>query len=171
MIWAPKSGHGKKTAVRFLFWRKVDMISLNQNYTTMSKRTFTQGQIRELLRNPNVERCSEKSISYAKDFKILAVKKYQEGLPPHEIFKQGNFAIDLIGREKPKWCLQRWRKVFRQKGEGELTTETRGRGKGGGRPKVHWTDEKEKLEYLETQVAYLKAKNAFLAKLRKQRLN
>ena len=169
MIWAPKSGHGKKTAVRFLFWRKANMISLNQNYTTMSKRTFTQEQIHELLRNPNVERCSEKSISYAKDFKVLAIKKYQKGLPPDEIFRQGNFAIDLIGREKPNWCLQRWRKVFKQKGADAFTRETRGGP--GRRTSQKNLSNQEKLEYLETQVAYLRSENAFLAKLRKQRLN
>ena len=47
-----------------------------------------------------------------------------------------------------------------------------GRGQNGGRPpNPKFKNEKEKLRYLEAQVAYLKAENAFLAKLRKQRLN
>jgi len=48
----------------------------------MSKRIFTKEQIKTLLRNPNVARCSEKSISYSKDYKISEIMKYQEGWPP-----------------------------------------------------------------------------------------
>src|SRR5665811_2559470 len=44
----------------------------------MSKRIFNEDQIKELLANPNVSRCSEKSITYGKAFKILAIKKYYE---------------------------------------------------------------------------------------------
>jgi hypothetical protein len=136
----------------------------------MSKRIFSEEQIKELLQNPNVERCSDKSITYHKDFKISAVKRYQEGLSPLEIFRQAGFNIDFIGREKPKWCLHCWLKIFREKGIKDLSIGTRGRS-GGGRPKTNWSNDKEKIKYLETQVAYLKAKNNFLAKLRKKSLN
>ena len=135
----------------------------------MSKRIFSEEQIKMLLQNPNVERCSEKSISYNKDFKILAVEKYRVGLPPNEIFRQAKFDIEMIGRKTPKRCLQSWRRIFNDKGIQKLSVETRG--KGGGRPKVNWGNEKEKIKYLETQIAYLKAENDFLAKLRKKSLN
>ena len=135
----------------------------------MSKRIFSEEQIKELSQNPNVERCSDKSITYQKDFKISAVKKYHEGLPVTEIFKQAGFNIDLIGRKEPKGCLTRWRKVFKDKGVEGLSNETRG--KAGGRPKTNWQNEKEKIKYLETENAYLKAENDFLAKLRKKSLN
>jgi len=137
----------------------------------MSKRIFSEEQINELLRNQNVESCSDKSISYQKDFKVEAVKKYQEGFLPIEIFKNAGFKIDIVGRETPERCLHRWRKVFKDKGIKELSVETRGRGKGGGRPKVNWSNEKEKIKYLETENAYLKEENRFLAKLRKKSLN
>ena len=135
----------------------------------MSKRIFSEEQIKALLQNENVERCSDKSISYHKDFKVMAINKYCEGLPPNEIFGQAGFDISMIGSKTPKRCLQRWRKVFKNKGIQELSVETRG--KGGGRPKTNWASEKEKIKYLETQVAYLKAENDFLAKLRKKSLN
>ncbi len=134
----------------------------------MTKRILTEEQIKLLLRNSNVEKCSEKSISYCKDFKVSAVKKYQEGLPPNEIFRQAKFDINLIGRKTPKQCLRGWRRVFKNKGIQELSIETRGRGRGGGRPKINWSDEKEKIKYLEAKVAYLKAENNFLTKLRKK---
>ncbi len=137
----------------------------------MSKRRFSKEQIEILLRNPHVQRCSEKSITYRKDFKVSALEQYRGGLPPNEIFRQARFDIDMIGHETPKRCLYDWREVVRDKGIKELSVETRGKGRGGGRPKTTWSTDKEKLKYLEIQVAYLKAENAFLAKLRKQRLN
>ena len=137
----------------------------------MSKRIFSKEQIEVLLQNPNVEICSEKSISYQKDFKIMAVKKYAEGMSASEIFKQSGFNIDAIGHNVPADRIGRWSKIFKTKGIRELLIETRGRGKGGGRAKTNWSNEKEKIKYLETQVAYLKAENDFLAKLRKKSLN
>lgn len=137
----------------------------------MSKRIFNEEQIKELLKNPNVEKCSDKSISYQKSFRITAIKEYQEGFTPIEIFEHAEFNIDIIGRETPERCLHRWRKIFRDKGIKDLSSETRGRGKGGGRPKINWQNDKEKIKYLETENAYLKQENHFLAKLRKKSLN
>src|SRR3989338_11100795 len=128
----------------------------------MSKRIFTKEQIEELLQNKNVARCSEKSISYHKDFKILAMKKYTEGMSASEIFKQSNFDVGTIGHNVPADRISQWLKVFKTKGIQELSVETRCRGKGGGRPKVNWSDEKENIKYLETEVAYLKEENRFL---------
>lgn len=138
----------------------------------MSNRILNKEQIETLLQNPNVAGCSEKSISYHKDFKILAVRKYQEGLSSSEIFKQARFDIGMIGHKTPKECLRRWKKIFRDKGETGLKTDGRGQSKAGGRPKslANLTGE-EKLKRLEAEVAYLKEENRFLAKLRKESLN
>lgn len=137
----------------------------------MSKRIFSEEQIKELLQNRNVAKCSEKSISYHKDFKILAIKEYHEGLSPNEIFRHAKFDINMIGSKTPKRCLQGWRRIFKDKGIQKLSIETRGKSKGGGRPKTNWSNEKEKIKYLEAENAYLKAENDFLAKLRKKSLN
>lgn len=133
----------------------------------MNKRIFTKEQINKLLQNPNILRCSEKSITYHRDFKLAALNRYQEGLPPSAIFTEAGFNLALIGRDIPKWCLQGWRKTFQSKGEEGFAKETRG-GPGRRKSLKHLSDH-EKLKYYEAQVAYLKAENAFLAKLRKQR--
>lgn len=138
----------------------------------MSKRIFTHEQIALLRKNKNVAACSEKSITYHHDFMIAAVKRYQEGLPPSAIFQEAGFNLALIGRETPKWCVLRWRRKFDSKGAAGLEKDGRGSHHRGGRPPdMARMSEKEKLRYLEAQVAYLKAENTFLAKLRKQRLN
>ena len=133
----------------------------------MSKRLFNQEQINELLRNKNVAKCSERSISYTGAFKIKAVKQYNdEGLVPNQIFKEAGFDLHLIGRHNPKDCLQTWKKIYASKGRDGLSAESRGKSKGGGRPKIRYKNDKEKIEYLEAKIAYLDAENDFLAKLR-----
>jgi hypothetical protein len=135
----------------------------------MSKRIFTKEQVEELLLSPGVKRCSKKSITYRKEFKLLAIKQYQEGLPPSVIFGRAGFNTALIGSKTPKWCLERWRKVFRKSGEVGLRMDKRGGNNLRGRPKdmKNFTD-KEKIRYLEAKVAYLREENRFLAKLRKK---
>src|SRR3989304_10608178 len=140
----------------------------------MSKRIFNQEQIALLCSNKNVLRCSEKSITYHQKFKIWAISKYLEGLSPTAIFTEAGFNLATIGRETPKESLRRWLKIYRTKGEDSLKTDGRASNNPLGRPKVAKMakmSDQEKMKYLEAQVAYLKAENAFLAKLRKQRLN
>lgn len=138
----------------------------------MGKRIFTKKQIETLLQNQNVARCSEKSISYHKNFKVLAIKKYQEGLSAYDIFRKSRLNIDIIGRKAPNDCLRRWLKIFKGKGKAGLIIDSRGKCKSGGRPKnIEDLTEKDKLKRLEAEVAYLKEENRFLAKLRKKSLN
>lgn len=133
----------------------------------MSKIIFTREQIQQLLNNENVVRVG-KTIVYSKDFKIKAVKLYNEqGLTSSEIFRQAGFDLNIVGKEKPHDCLKSWNKIYKLKGEDGLRLETRGRG--GGRPKTKHLEGEEKIRYLEAQVAYLKAENDFLAKLRAKR--
>ena len=131
----------------------------------MSNRIFNQTEIKQLSKNKNVSKCSERSISYNKEFKIKAVRLYSEGMTSSEIFRQGGFLLEMIGRKKPKGCLRRWNKVYRTKGTAGLLIEARGRG-GRGRPKKNNLTDSDKIKRLETEVAYLKAENDFLAKLR-----
>ena len=137
----------------------------------MSKRIFTKEQIKELSKNKNVEKCSEKSITYSKEFKMKAVKQYyEEYLVSKEIFIQAGFELEIIGKDIPKQCLVRWKKKYQNKGEVAFKQENRGRAKGGGRPKKYKNEpDKDKLERLEATVIYLKAENDFLVKLRAKR--
>jgi len=130
----------------------------------MSKRIFSKEQIKMLSQNHNVARCSDKSITYHNDFKIEAVKKYDQGIPATEIFKEAGFDWNILGKDTPRYRIRDWRKVFRMKGIDGLAVETRG--KGGGRPKTKWASDKEKIKDLELRISYLKAENDFLAKLR-----
>ncbi len=118
-----------------------------------------------MSKNENIARCSERSITYSKDFKMKAMRQYhEEGVSSSEIFRRAGFDLDVIGKRKPKGCFTDWNRIYRKKGIAGLAFETRGRG--GGRPKTKDLTDADKIKRLETEVAYLKAENDFLAKLR-----
>lgn len=127
---------------------------------------FTPKQINQISSNKNVDRCSAKSITYNIKFKINAIKKYyDEGYSPYMIFKEAGFDLDLIGKGKIRDCLCRWRRIYNRKGIKGLSNENRGGAKGV--VKTKYKNDKEKIEYLETKVAYLKTENDFLKKMKK----
>lgn len=133
----------------------------------MSKRIFTGEQIESLLKNKNVKRCSERSITFSKEFKINAVQFYGQGLTSTEIFRQAGFDLGVIGKDKPKGYLRDWNRIVRKRGL-EGLSEVRGKNSTG-RPKTKNLTGADKIKRLEAEVAYLKAENDFLAKLRAKR--
>ena len=133
----------------------------------MSKRRFTAEQVKELFKNANVDNCSEKSITYNKNFKVRAVAKYYEnGYSPRMIFEEAGFDISVLGIDTPRDSLQRWRKTYREKGVHLLGLEQRGKYNKGGRPKTKDLSDSDRIKRLEIENAYLKAENDFLVKLR-----
>ena len=132
----------------------------------MSKRIFTKEQMDELLHNPNVTKCSEKSITFSKEFKVSAVMRYyEEGLPPSQIFTEAGFDLDMIGTDTPKDRLVDWRRIYNRKGNDGLRQD-KGRCVGIGRPKTKDITPEYKIKRLEAEVAYLRAENDFLVELR-----
>lgn len=91
----------------------------------MSKNLFTEFQIKELEKNLNVLRVSERSITYHPDFKIKAVEEYTQGKFPSQIFIEQGFNIHTIGKDQPARCLQRWRETFEKFGNEGFQTERR----------------------------------------------
>ncbi len=73
----------------------------------MSKIIFNEIQMKQLEKNKNVVKASERSISYCSDFKVRAAKENQQGKGPSQIFLENGFDLAVIGEEKPKQCLKR----------------------------------------------------------------
>ena len=132
----------------------------------MSKRRLTEDQIAELLKNENVARCSAKSISYSKKFMVSAIKRYEEGLSSSQIFREAGFDLAIIGKDRPDDRLSRWRKIYETRGVDRLNIETRGKHHKGGRPRIRGLTDADKIKRMTIEIAYLKAENDFLAKLR-----
>ncbi|MEC2346184.1 hypothetical protein P9H28_19125 [Paenibacillus barengoltzii] len=75
---------------------------------------FTEQQRKQLESNPNVQHVTDRTITYTPSFKLAAIKAYQEGKTPMEIFLNAGFDIAAIGNEKPKKCLKRWREQYQK---------------------------------------------------------
>ena len=131
----------------------------------MSERLYGPEAQAKLLQNKNVLRVTETTITYSPAFKVEAVRASTvKGKPPQLIFLDAGFDLDLIGHETPKYCLKRWRKVFRQRGEQGLKDDRRGKHTTGRRDEGELTVE-EKLRRAEARVRYLELENDFLKKL------
>jgi transposase-like protein len=132
----------------------------------MAKVIYSAEEIKALRSNPNVKKCSERSITYSPTFKQRAIKQYyEEGLSPNQIFIQAGFDLSALGKDKPKACLKLWRRIYRAKGLSALATDIDPRGKNRLGKKKSKYDESDS-EYLKVKIAYLEAENAFLRKLK-----
>jgi len=131
------------------------------------KNKFTKEQINNLSSNKNVLKCYDNIVTYSKDFKLWAVKEYAKGKLGSEIFTEAGFNLKDLGERAPKDYLSKWNCKFRVEGPNAFgTINQRNTGK---MRKSKNLNEKEKIKYLEAQVAYLKAENDFLVKLRAKR--
>lgn len=132
----------------------------------MSGRVLSPEARAKLSQNKNVLRVGEVAITYSPTFKIEAVRaNLVEGKPPHLIFLDAGFDLDLIGRQTPKRCLLKWRAVYEQHGEHGLKNDRRGKGSTG-RPTERELTVEEKLRRAEARVQYLERENELLKKFR-----
>lgn len=130
----------------------------------MSKTLYTEYQIKELEKNPNILSTSDRSISYNPEFKIQAIKEYRLGKSPSQIFIEHGFNLDIIDKRQPKECLRRWKEIFDKFGEDGFLTERRGKGSTG-RPSSKPLSIEEQLRKAEARIKFLEAENDFLKKL------
>lgn len=130
----------------------------------MSKIIFNEFQIKRLENNPHVKQVSERSIAYHPDFKVKAVKENKAGKSPTQIFIEHGFDLAMIGSDKPKGCLKRWRKIFEQYGVDGFYTERRGKANGK-RLKSKSDTQENQLKKAEARIKYLEAELEFLKKL------
>ncbi|WP_066371437.1 IS3 family transposase [Neobacillus fumarioli] len=119
----------------------------------MSKITFSTKEINILQKNPNVQRVSEKSITYTDDFKNRFIDEYQAGKSPRQIFEENGFDVDIIGIKRIEQSAHRWKKAYEKNG---LIGLTDSRKTASGRPLKRELTQSEVIEVLEGQVELLK---------------
>ncbi|MDV7763350.1 hypothetical protein N9I19_01850 [Peribacillus sp. CSMR9] len=99
--------------------------------------------------------------SYNPEFKTKAIKEYKKGKSPSQIFIEHGFNLEIIGKEKPKRCLQRWRDTL--KGlveEGFLNAVEKERC-----PSSKAQSAEDQLRKAEARIKFLETENDFLKKL------
>jgi transposase len=118
----------------------------------MSKKIFTDQEIELLKQNKYVKQVSSKGITYTDEMKQFSIAKSEEGLLSSEIFELAGFESKILGKDRPKQALSRWKKAYKKSGVMGLQDTRKGKS---GRPL-------ERELSLEEQLERERAKNKFL---------
>lgn len=117
-----------------------------------------------LENNPSIEKVGDKQISFTKKFKVAAIKAYQKGKSPQEIFSEAGLDSKLFLDAYCSKSIIRWVKSFEKHGKDSLTEERRGKN-ATGRPLGSKPKKPKTQAQLAARLAYLEAENDFLKKL------
>lgn len=129
----------------------------------MSKKIFTDNEIKSLSINPYVKTVSSKAITYTDAFKQLFITENGKGKLPREIFEECGFDVTVIGIQRVRSSGKRWRASYQENGVLGLQDT---RSQGSGRPLTRELTMEEKYARLEAQNNLLKAENELLKKIR-----
>lgn len=132
----------------------------------MSKKLFTEKEVKILLKNKYVKNVSLKAITYSTEFKEKFIEEYSKGKLPRVIFEENGFNIDIIGYRRVEKSAQRWKLTYEKNGVLGLEDT---RKLSSGRPKSKHLTAEEKIEKLEAKIKLLEVQNEFLKKLKKMR--
>lgn len=128
----------------------------------MSKKLFSNDEIKELSNNKYVKKVSEKGITYTDEFKRLFIAENEKGKFPREIFIECGFDVNIIGLKRIQSSGSRWRSAFRRNGVEQLQDT---RKYNTGRPSEKDLSLEEKYEKLQAKIKLLQAENELLKKL------
>lgn len=121
----------------------------------MTKAKYISTQINELLNNKYTRNCTNKNITFTKECKNEAVRLWEKWLTTKEIFKKLWFPEYILNSRIPINSLNRWRRnnenwnIERKKWK-KIWFKIR--------EKINMNNltDKEKIELLEVEVAYLR---------------
>lgn len=128
----------------------------------MSKKDFTEKEIKTLSQNKYVNSVTSKKITYTNEFKLLLIAAHDNGKTTKQIFQECGFDVEILGMIRIKAAGKRWRRTFKE--EGILGLDD-------GRKLVNKKTLNKKLTLkeqnsrLEAQVKLLKAENELLKKI------
>jgi putative transposase len=128
----------------------------------MSIITFSAKEIKTLQKNPNVQRVSERSITYTDEFKNRFIDEYQTGKLPRQIFEENGFHADIIGIKRIEQSAHRWKKAYEKNGMIGLTDS---RKVSSGRPLKRELTAAEIIERQKARIKLLEGQVDLLKKL------
>lgn len=128
----------------------------------MSKKIFTESEIKTLSGNPHVKSVSSKGITYTDGFKRLFIAENEKGKTPRQISEHNGFDIEVIGMKRVESSGKRWRAAYREDG---VTGLSDSRKTSAGRPRNKELSLEEKYARLEAANNLLKAENELLKKI------
>lgn len=121
---------------------------------------FSDEQIEELRKNPNVDKVSHKAITYSEGFKQHFMEERHRGKLPTQIFREAGFDPHIIGKDRIVSFSRRVQKMEdRPEGFTDLRAEH------SGRPATKERTPSEEIAYLRHQVALQKQQIHALKKM------
>lgn len=131
----------------------------------VSKKLFTDEEIKLLSNNKYVKNITTKSITYTDEFKMLFIAEYSQGKLPTVIFMDAEFDADIIGIHRIWSASKRWRATYNTSGELGLNDS---RKLNSGRPLKRELTIEEILAKKDAEIAYWKSESELLKKIELQ---
>lgn len=120
----------------------------------MSKKEYTEEDIKILLSNSNVKWCTSKYITFTDDFKVKALESDKQGIYHRKIFENFWFPNFITNSNTPGESLKKWRFRMKHKGINWLINTKKWR-----KTKEIFDISKmtkdEYIEFLETKLAFV----------------
>lgn len=129
----------------------------------MSKKIFTDKELKVLSANPYVKSVSAKGITYTDEFKRIFIVEKEKGKFSRYIFEKYGFDAEIIGMARINAASKRWQAAYKKNGVTGLSDTRAGNS---GRPLERELSIEEKNRRLEAQINLLKAENELLKKIR-----
>jgi transposase-like protein len=82
----------------------------------MSKKVFTEKEIKKLSQNKYVSSVTSKKITYNNEFKHLLITAHDNAKSTKQIFEECGFDVESLGMIRIKAAGKRWRRTFREEG-------------------------------------------------------
>lgn len=131
----------------------------------VSKKLFTDEEIKLLSNNKYVKNITTKAITYTDEFKMLFIAEYSQGKLPTVIFMDAEFDADIIGIHRIWSASKRWRATYNTSGELGLNDS---RKLNSGRPLKRELTIEEILAKKDAEIAYWKSESELLKKIELQ---
>lgn len=121
----------------------------------MSKKLFTDVQVKKLSKNKWIKNVTNKGITYTNEFKYKLVKECENYKKfPQEVFRECGIDPEIVGKGRIEASAHRWRKQLNYIGK---ITDTRTTNSGNTLKRE--LSDKEKLERAEARIKLLEAEN------------
>ena len=119
----------------------------------MSKKLFTDAQVKKLSKNKWIKNVTNKGITYSDEFKYKLVKECENYKKfPQDVFRECGINPEIVGERRISNSAHRWRKQLNSTGEIIDTRKC-----ASGRPLEHELSDKEKLEQADLRQEYIAA--------------
>ncbi len=82
----------------------------------MSKKIFTDKEIKQLSISPYVKSVSSKGITYTDEFKHIFIAEKEKGKFAIDIFEDCGFDVDVLGKDRVRSAGKRWIKAYNNNG-------------------------------------------------------